>query len=141
MIKFDIKAEEAKLKELMSFKRTPKEMTKEGYKTAVINNLPKADNPEVRDFNNFLGFDNPAKTPAEGLEKKQRGIEKNIDRKENSMREFAIKRDAAMFAVAEVGIPRHCSSSIKTNFMEELDTTELLKKAHEKWLEYFNKIY
>ncbi len=87
-------------------------------------------------------FEEKQATIEKQIEKKQEFIKESQDKKQNSMRDFAIKRDAAMFAVAEVGIPRFCGSSLYLDLdKKEIDTTELLKKAHEKWIKYFETIY
>ena len=87
-------------------------------------------NAEVKDIEAMLGIEKLPTTPAEGLDKKQKGIEKNINRKENSITEAAIRRDAVMFAVAEFG-----QNNIGDN--RELKLVEL----HKKWLLYFKEIY
>ncbi len=89
-------------------------------------------NAEVKDIESMLGIKKLPATPAEGLEKKQKGIEKNIIRKENSIIEAAIRRDSVMFAVAEMN----------ADYLEKGKTAEQrLKELHEKWLAYFKDIY
>ena len=63
-------------------------------------------------------------------EAKNKAISGFVERKENSMREFAIKRDACMFAVAELS-----ATLVKTS------AEEVLKELHEKWQKYFSEIY
>lgn len=57
-----------------------------------------------------------------GLERKERGIKVLVDRKEKSMAEFAIRRDAGMFA--------SCPKS-----------KEELKADYQYWTEFFTNIY
>ena len=108
-------------------------MEKPQFKQSVMDNLPKANNEDVKDFNNFIGKETLASTPAEGLMKKQKFIEKSIDRKQNSIKDFAIKRDACMFAVAELG--KYGDAIVIPNI------EKTLKEFHEKWLLYFETIY
>ena len=135
-MKYDTKTAVKQLTEIWDSKKKPKEMTKEEYKKAVITNLPSADNPDVKDFMETLGIDRPAKTPAEGLEKKQKGIEKNITRKENSIIESAIRRDAVIFTQLEF-------ESISFLEKEQSGRTaeEALKVLRQKWQDYFKEIY
>lgn len=76
-------------------------------------------------------LNNPQKPIEEMFTEKQEFIKKQSASKQNSMRDFAIKRDATMFAVAELGrIPVVSDNVEKT-----------LKELHEKWLMYFETIY
>lgn len=105
--------------------------TKAEYKQAVLSNLPKpkAPNEAVQDFNEFIGL--KEKHPAE---KYQDRIESSVARhtksKEESMCDFAIKRDAAMFTTADM------AANPKLNY-----EFEAIIQLHEKWLAYFKEIY
>lgn len=79
-------------------------------------------NAEVKDIEAMLGIEKLPATPAEGLEKKQRFIEKSIDQKQNSIKDFAIKRDATMFAASGMN-------------------ADDLIRDHKFWLDYFREIY
>lgn len=77
-------------------------------------------------------LNSPQKPIEEMFIEKQEFIKKQSASKQNSMRDFAIKRDATMFAVAEVG----------RVFMKEGETVESkIKELHDKWLMYFETIY
>ena len=73
--------------------------------------------------NKFKPYGNKVNSgAAAGLERKERNINKLVDRKEQSMAEFAIRRDAAM--LASCGVPK-----------------EELKVNYEYWTEFFQNIY
>ena len=68
-------------------------------------------------------YPNKGSGAKEGLEQKQRFISDSIRKKETSMREFAIRRDAALFASV-------CALN-----------PDDLEKEYRKWLEFFAKEY
>lgn len=152
-------------------------MTKEDFKKAVLDNLPKSTmcpihelsmelsegiskkgepyrlykcpadycdqklwterdantiNAEVKDIESMLGIDRPAATPAEGLEKKQRFIKSQSDKRNDSITEAAIRRDAVMFSVAEMN-----AFLLTPNQTAE----EKLVELHNKWMLYFETEY
>lgn len=76
-------------------------------------------------------LENPS-TPIEDMfNKKQEFIKNQSANKQNSMRDFAVKRDATMFAVAELS---------KTD-TTDAPTEAVLKMIHDKWLLYFETVY
>lgn len=76
-------------------------------------------------------LNNPQKPIEEMFIEKQEFIKKQSASKQNSMRDFAIKRDATMFAVAELGRVPVVSDNVEKK----------LKELHDKWLMYFEGIY
>lgn len=62
----------------------------------------------------------------EGLERKQKFISQSVTRKENSMREFAIRRDSALFASVRV---------------LRGETQEKLKEEYGYWVDFFTESY
>src|SRR3990167_6063381 len=61
-------------------------------------------------------------------EEKKKDIEKNIDRREESIRQAAIYRDAALFA------------SVCHEGFDGEKKTDMLKNAHAHWLSYFGNL-
>ena len=73
------------------------------------------------------------KGPIEQMfDQKQQTIKESQTNKQNSMREFAIKRDAAMFAVAELS---------QANLLQSESPREVLEELHKQWIKYFETIY
>lgn len=133
MEKFNLKEAKAKLGEIMDVKAPAVKLTPENLKQAVMDNLPHVANEDVKDFMEHLGIgDNKDILP--GQLRKEKQIEKFVDKKQSSMRDFAIKRDACMFAVAEL------NAYYPPNPKEKSSETHL-KELHDKWLMYFEGIY
>ena len=77
-------------------------------------------------------FDAPKGAIENMFDEKQKTIKESQTNKQNSMREFAIKRDAAMFAVAELS---------QANLLQSESPREVLKELHKQWIKYFETIY
>ena len=123
--KFDIKKEIGKLNVIYSSTKP----AKEEFKQAIINNLPRVSNPATKDFMEHLGLgDNKDILP--GQIRKEKKIETYVGRKENSIVEAAIRRDAALFAVSEMGALPKSENAEKR-----------LVELHNKWLTYFEVQY
>ena len=74
----------------------------EKYSKAVYDNLPKANNPDVKDFMQSLGITD--KHPAEKYQDRiENSVEAHTARKEVSMKTQGIWRDATLFTVYEKG--------------------------------------
>ena len=77
--------------------------------------------------NKFKPYGNKVNSgAAAGLERKERNINRLVDRKEQSMAEFAIRRDAAMFTSIVMG---------------EGKSREDMETEYQYWVEHFMKIY
>lgn len=63
------------------------------------------------------------------MDRKEKSISGFVEKKENSMRRFAILRDSAMFA------------ALSWEGEDGEKRVDMLKKAHQKWQEYFETIY
>lgn len=87
--------------------------------------------------NKFKPYGNKVNSgAAAGLERKERNINKLVDRKEQSMAEFAIRRDAAMFA-SVTG-----SFDYRKAHPETLRSPrEFLENEYQYWTEFFQNIY
>jgi len=84
-------------------------------------------------FKHF-GLEMPSGVEAMFLEKGKR-IEQNITRKENSITEAAIRRDAVIFVNCEVELIKTFDNQMIGNYEDKL------KQLHEKWIKYFQKVY
>ena len=120
--KFNVKKEINKLQEIYSSTKP----TKEQFKKAVVDNLPKADNPDTRDFMSHLGVEK-LDTPEAGLKAKL-NYWKN---KDNSVQERIVYAQSWNLAVSFVG-----SLAQKDSFRadQSVDKYEL---EFEFWQKYF----
>ena len=111
-------------KELKNLKEIydAKTASKAEVKKAIINNLPKADNPAVKDFNAFLGVE---KDILPGQLRKEKQIERHTIKKSRSMRESAIIRDATIMASAEYS----------------QGSRQSLKELHKWYMDYYRPLY
>lgn len=126
--RFNLKEAQTKLAEIKSFKSPEVPMVREDFKQAVIDNLPRVSNPATKDFMEHLGLgDNKDILP--GQLRKEKNIGTYVNRKENSIVEAAIRRDAVLFTVADFG-----------QYMGDNREAKLVE-LHEKWLLYFETEY
>ena len=122
---FNVEKEIKNLKEIYDANTA----SKAEVKRAIINNLPKVDNEDTKDFMSHLGIEKTANTPAEGLEKKM----KYWKEKDSSVQKRIVYAQSWNLAVSLL-----TSSVSHYGYLSGNNGgKEGLKKEIESWQKYF----